>query len=61
ERLHEALDDRPPRELEELYALKSQPTTPIQQRQETYKPVSVRLSPAQTFVRPRPFYEDDLR
>jgi putative transposase len=32
ERLHEALDDRPPRELEELYALKSQPTTPIQRR-----------------------------
>jgi putative transposase len=30
ERLHEALNDRPPRELEELYALKSQPTTPIQ-------------------------------
>jgi putative transposase len=32
ERLHEALHDRPPRELEELYALKSQPTTPIQRR-----------------------------
>jgi transposase InsO family protein len=29
ERLHEALADRPPRELEELYALKSRPTKPI--------------------------------
>ncbi len=29
ERLHETLDDRPPRELEDLYAAKYQPTTPI--------------------------------
>lgn len=29
ERLHEALDDRPPREVEELYAARSTPTTPI--------------------------------
>lgn len=29
ERLHEALDDRPPREAEELYAAKSSTTTPI--------------------------------
>ena len=29
ERLHEALDDRPPRELEELYAPKEPATTPI--------------------------------
>ena len=29
ERLHEALDDRPPREIEHLYAAKSRPTTPI--------------------------------
>jgi putative transposase len=29
ERLHEALDDRPPREIEELYAVKDRPTTPI--------------------------------
>jgi transposase InsO family protein len=29
ERLHEALEDRPPREIEELYAVKSRPTTPI--------------------------------
>ena len=29
ERLHEALGDRPPREIEELYAAKSRPTTPI--------------------------------
>ena len=29
ERLHEALDDRPPREIEELYAVKDKPTTPI--------------------------------
>jgi IS30 family transposase len=28
-RLHEALDDRPPREIEELYAVKERPTTPI--------------------------------
>jgi hypothetical protein len=27
-RLHENLDDRPPREIEELYAAKSRPTTP---------------------------------
>jgi transposase InsO family protein len=32
ERLHEALDDRPPREVEELYAVKNQPTTPIEGR-----------------------------
>jgi putative transposase len=29
ERLHEALDDRPPREVEELYAVKERATTPI--------------------------------
>jgi putative transposase len=29
ERLHEMLDDRPPREVEELYAANSRPTTPI--------------------------------
>ncbi len=29
ERLHEALDDRPPREVEELYAAKKQATIPI--------------------------------
>jgi transposase InsO family protein len=29
ERLHEALDDRPPREIEDLYAAKDRPTTPI--------------------------------
>jgi transposase InsO family protein len=29
ERLHEALEDRPPREIEELYAVKDRPTTPI--------------------------------
>jgi putative transposase len=29
ERLHEALGDRPPREVEELYAVKARPTTPI--------------------------------
>ena len=28
-RLHEALNDRPPREIEELYAVKDRPTTPI--------------------------------
>jgi transposase InsO family protein len=28
-RLHEALDDRPPREIEELYAVKDRPTAPI--------------------------------
>ena len=28
-RLHEALDDRPPREIDELYAVKDRPTTPI--------------------------------
>jgi len=31
-RLHEALDDRPPREVEDLYAAKDQPTTPIKPR-----------------------------
>jgi transposase InsO family protein len=29
ERLHEALGDRPPREVEDLYAAKTRPTTPI--------------------------------
>jgi putative transposase len=29
ERLHEVLDDRPPREVEELYAAKSRTTVPI--------------------------------
>jgi transposase InsO family protein len=28
-RLHEALEDRPPRKIEELYAVKDRPTTPI--------------------------------
>jgi transposase InsO family protein len=32
ERLHESLDDRPPREVEELYAVKSEPTIPITTR-----------------------------
>jgi putative transposase len=32
DRLHEALDDRPPRELEELYAAKTRPTAPITTR-----------------------------
>ncbi len=32
QRLHEALRDRPPRELEELYAVKDRPTTPITRR-----------------------------
>ncbi len=30
ERLHEALGDRPPREVEELYAVKKTVTTPTQ-------------------------------
>jgi putative transposase len=29
ERLHEALDDQPPQEIEELYAVKDRPSTPI--------------------------------
>jgi putative transposase len=29
ERLHESLDDRPPHEIEDLYAAKNRPTTPI--------------------------------
>jgi putative transposase len=32
ERLHEALHDRPPREVEELYAAKTRPTTPTRRR-----------------------------
>jgi putative transposase len=32
ERLHENLDDRPPREVEELYAVKNEPTIPIRTR-----------------------------
>jgi putative transposase len=32
ERLHEALNDRPPREVEELYAAKSRATIPIKTR-----------------------------
>jgi len=32
ERLHESLGDRPPREIEELYAVKDRPTTPIRSR-----------------------------
>ena len=32
ERLHEALDDRPPREVEDLYATKKAATTPTQQK-----------------------------
>jgi transposase InsO family protein len=32
ERIHENLDDRPPREIEELYAVKDQPTIPIKRR-----------------------------
>ena len=50
ERLHEALDDRPPREVEELYAAKDQATTPSNQDREPTKPASARLSPAQETV-----------
>ncbi len=32
ERIHENLDDRPPREIEELYAVKREPTIPIKRR-----------------------------
>jgi putative transposase len=32
ERIHENLDDRPPREIEELYAVKDEPTIPIKRR-----------------------------
>jgi putative transposase len=32
ERIHENLGDRPPREIEELYAVKTRPTTPITRR-----------------------------
>jgi transposase InsO family protein len=32
ERIHENLDDQPPREIEELYAVKSEPTVPITRR-----------------------------
>jgi putative transposase len=32
ERLHESLHDRPPREVEELYAVKTRPTIPIRRR-----------------------------
>ena len=32
ERLHESLGDRPPREIEDLYAAKDRPTTPIRRR-----------------------------
>jgi putative transposase len=32
ERIHENLNDRPPREIEELYAVKTQPTIPIKRR-----------------------------
>ncbi|HXC78950.1 MAG TPA: IS3 family transposase [Candidatus Acidoferrum sp.] len=32
ERIHESLGDRPPREIEELYAVKDRPTTPITRR-----------------------------
>jgi putative transposase len=32
ERIHESLDDRPPREVEELYAVKTRPTVPITRR-----------------------------
>jgi putative transposase len=32
ERIHESLGDRPPREIEELYAMKDRPTTPISRR-----------------------------
>ena len=32
ERIHENLGDRPPREIEELYAVKDRPTTPITRR-----------------------------
>jgi putative transposase len=35
ERLHQALEDRPPREIEELYAVKSRTTTPIKSKLET--------------------------
>jgi hypothetical protein len=32
ERIHESLGDRPPREIEDLYAVKDRPTTPIRRR-----------------------------
>jgi putative transposase len=32
ERLHEALDDQPPQEIEELYAVKTRPTTPTRRK-----------------------------
>jgi transposase InsO family protein len=32
ERLHESLDDRPPREIEELYAAKDKPPIPIKSK-----------------------------
>ena len=32
ERIHASLDDQPPREVEELYAVKTRPTTPIRRR-----------------------------
>jgi putative transposase len=32
ERIHESLGDRPPREIEELYAVKTRPTTPTRRR-----------------------------
>ncbi len=32
ERIHESLGDRPPREVEELYAVKDEPTIPIKRR-----------------------------
>lgn len=35
ERLHEALQDRPPREIEDLYAANDRPTTPIKSILET--------------------------
>ncbi len=32
DRIHESLGDRPPREIEDLYAVKTRPTTPITRR-----------------------------
>ena len=47
-RLHEALEDRPPREVEELYAVKARATTPTRLTAEPTNPVSVKVGPAQS-------------
>lgn len=47
ERLHEALGDRPPREVEDLYAAKDGSITPTRSKLEPSKPVSVEPSTAQ--------------